>query len=231
MNSTAPQRSEIERLLDQTNYRRRFEEMLGARAPQYISSIITVYKGFSQPVEPSSVIAAAAIAATLDLPIEKNLGFAHIVPYGNVAQFQMGYKGFIQLALRSGQYKSLNAQPINKEALKGYDEIGDPIIDWAKLDTTQEPIGYAFAWKLVSGFTKTIYWSKDKIRAHAERYSQAYRKKKTDSPWFTSFDQMSLKTVIKDGLNHWGILSVQLQKAMVFDQTTMKDLDAEPVAI
>jgi recombination protein RecT len=114
----------IESMLASPQIRQRFNEMLGQRAPQFISSIITVYRGFSTPVDPASVIASAAIAATLDLPIEKNLGFAHIVPYAGVAQFQMGAKGLTQLALRSNQYAGMNAVAVNAECFGGYDNIG-----------------------------------------------------------------------------------------------------------
>lgn len=205
-----------------------FKSMLKERAPQFISSIIACSNRLPAGTDPHSIIGAAAIAATLDLPIDPNLGFAHIVPYKGKATFQMGYKGFVQLGLRSGQYSRMNAQPINAEAFNGYDEVGDPLIDWNKLDKTKEAIGYAFAWKLVNGFTKVVYWTREAVVAHAERYSQAYRSKKQDSPWFTKFDSMALKTVIKDGLGHWGILSTQMQTAMRFDQASVPDLGADP---
>jgi len=221
----------IEHCLSNASIRARFEQMLGARAPQFMSSIITVAKGFSQPVDPSTVVAAAAIAATLDLPIEKGLGFAHIVPYGGMAQFQLGYKAYIQLALRSGQYRNMNAARINAEAYGGRDDIGEPIINWSQLDESKEAVGYAFSWRLTTGFQKTVYWTKKEVIAHAERFSQAYKKKKTDSPWFTAFDAMALKVVISSGLRKWGILSVQMQTALTHDETVMKDIDAEPVYI
>lgn len=218
----------IEALLARPQIQQRFREMLGQRAPQFISSVIQVYRGFTQPVDPSSVIASAAIAATLDLPIEKNLGFAHIVPYAGQAQFQMGYRGYVQLALRSGQYRNMNACRVNEEAYKGRDEIGEPVIDWNAIDDSKDAVGYIFAWRLVSGFTKAIYWTRQEVEAHAKKYSQAFKKQKQDSPWFTNFDAMALKTIISNSLRRWGILSVQLQKALQFDQAVVKDLDAEP---
>ena len=218
----------IESLLENQNIRGRFNQMLGSRAPQFISSVITVYKGFSQPVDPSSVIAAAAIAATLDLPIEKSLGFAHIVPYSNRAQFQIGYRGLIQLAVRSGQYRYLNTCEVFKGEFISYDKLtGELVLDTDKRkgDTI---VGYAAFFELVNGFRHAEYWTTEEITAHAQRFSQAYKAKKTDSPWFTAFDAMAKKTVLKDLLSHWGILSVQLQRAMMSDQTVMKDIDAEP---
>lgn len=201
-------------------YEPSFRKVIGDRTPQFASSVIQLANSSRQlkACKPESIVAAAMTAAVLDLPIDKNLGFAHIVPYGGLAQFQLGYKGIIQLALRSGQYEKMNAKAINAEAFGGYDEVGDPMIDWAKLDETKEPIGYAFAWRLTTGFVKCVYWTKEKIEKHAGKYSQAFKAKKSDSPWFTNFNAMALKTVVKDGISHWGIMSVQLQRAVVEDQ-------------
>lgn len=228
---------------DQSGYKRRIEAMLGVkRAPQFISSLITLSNSsaaFSK-VKPQSIIAAGAIAATLDLPIDKNLGFAWVIPYGELAQFQIGYKGWVQLALRTGRYAGMNAVIVNEDALGGFDEIGDPIIYWDVLDETKPAIGYAVAWKLTTGFTKIVYWSLEKVKAHAERYSQAYRyglnnptrKNAQDSPWFTDFDKMGLKTVVTNGLRRWGIMSVEyqeLQFAYDRDQSAAIDIDATPI--
>ena len=169
-------------------------------------------------------------AAALDLPVNKNLGFAWIVPYGGrdgkVAQFQMGWKGFVQLALRTSLYQRMNAKPINAEAFGGYDDVGEPKIIWENIDETKEAIGYVFAWKLTNGFTKVCYWPKSKVEGHAKRYSKAYQKG-YDSPWKTHFDEMALKTVVKNELSRWGILSIQLERALKSDQATIKE-DGEP---
>lgn len=210
-------------------YKARFGEVLGQRAPQFMASLVAIS---SQPnlarCEPRSVIASAMIAATLDLPIEKSLGFAHVVPYGDVAQFQMAAKGYVQLALRSAQYQRMNAKPINSEAFAGYDEVGEPRINWELLDETKPAVGYVVAWKLTNGFTKIAYWTKAKVEAHAAQFSQAFKKKKMDSPWFTNFDKMALKTVVMNELRAWGILSVQMQTALKHDMTSQKDVDADP---
>lgn len=210
-------------------YKPAFERVLRDRAPQFASSLLQLVNTSKQlkACDPWSVIAAAMTAATLDLPIEKNLGFAYIVPYGNLAQFILGYKGLTQLALRTGQYKQMNAAAINKEAFGGYDDIGDPIILWDLLDETRDHIGYAFAWKMTTGFTKLVYWPKERMVDHAKKFSQAYRAGKKDSPWFTNFRAMALKTVVKDGLSHWGIMSVQLQQAITEDQGAHKAPEVE----
>lgn len=225
-----PREGTLKWYLDQPGYRRRFEQMLGKRSTQFCASIINVAsaKNFER-VQPQSIIAAAAIAATLDLPIEKSLGFAWVIPYGNMAQFQIGWKGVVQLAIRSGQYAKMNAFTVNAEALGGFDDVGEPVIIWENLDETKEPVGYAFAWKLIGGFSKIVYWSKKKVEAHAKKYSQAYKAGRKDSPWFSDFDKMALKTVIMNSLRSWGILSVEMRQAVDMDQTAAIDIEASPV--
>lgn len=222
----------VKSLLQQANYKGRFEEVLGRRAPQFMASISVASNSRALAnAEPKSVIAAAFIAATLDLPIDKNLGFAHIVPYGGVAQFQMGYKGYIQLALRTGKYEAMNDFAVNKEAFVSFNPMtGDLKLDPEKLDEDSPNIvGYAFYFRLVGGFEKMTYWPKSKVESHAKRYSQAYRSGKQDSPWFTQFNAMALKTIISNTLRKYGILSVELQQALVNDQASRSDIDGEPV--
>ncbi len=223
----APQ--SVKEYLSLPAYKARFGEVLGSRAPQFMASLISLTNDQNLArCEPKSVIASAMIAAVLDFPIEKSLGFAHIVPYGNVAQFQMAAKGYVQLALRSGQYQRLNAKSVNAEAFGGFDEVGEPRILWEMLDDTKPAVGYVVAWKLINGFTKVAYWSKAKIEDHASRFSQAYKKRRMDSPWFTNFDKMALKTVVMNELRSWGVLSVQMQTAMKHDMAAHTDVDAEP---
>ncbi len=219
--------------LSQPAFAKRFEEILGKRAPQFMASIVSVAGSLPEDTEPTSIVTSAIVAATLDLPINKDLGFAWIVPYKvkgiRKAQFQMGYKGFVQLALRSGQYHRINARAINEEALGGFDEIGEPVIDWSKIDSSKPAAGYAVAWRLVNGFTKVCFWSRGRVEAHAKRYSQSYSSG-YDSPWTTNFDEMAIKTVIKNELSDWGILSIEMQRAAKFDQATVIDVDSEAVA-
>lgn len=223
-------RDTLEGILARPAIADRFKQVLGQRAPQFMSSIISLGRGMPD-VEPKSIVASCMQAATLDLPIEKNLGFAWVIPYKSggtkYAQFQMGFKGYVQLALRTGRYERMNACPINKEAYKGRDSVGEPVIDWDALDETKEIVGYAFGFKLVSGFTKVVYWTKAKVVAHAQRYSRAYRNRDADSVWEKEFDKMALKTVIGNTLSDWGILSVEWQMARRLDQGIVKDIDAE----
>lgn len=230
-------------LMQSDAIRQRIEFLLKDRASQFIASVSSLMNATPQlqACEPKSVLAACMTAAALDLPINKDLGFAHIIPYKSgrgdervsLAQFQMGYKGFIQLAMRSGQYSRMNAVIVNKEAFDGYDDVGEPIIKWALIDETKDAVGYAFAFKLLNGFSKTIFWTVDKVMDHAERYSQSYRydlqDKKKASLWSTNVPAMGLKTVIKAGLNKWGILSVDMQRALQEDQAARTDVDSPPI--
>ena len=216
-------------LLQAPDYQNRLREILGERAPQFAASIVQVANGSEQlkRCEPHSLIAAAMTAAILDLPIDKNLGFAHIIPYKGLASFQMGYKGFIQLAVRSGQYRLLNTCRVCEGELVSYNELtGEVVLDPAK-KKSDKVVGYAAYFKLVNGYEHATYWTYDKVEKHAARYSQAYKAKKQDSPWFVNFDSMGLKTVIKDLISHWGIMSVQMQKALSEDQGVRRKLDSD----
>lgn len=217
-------------LLQRPEYATRFREVLGERAPQFISSVISVARSLGD-VEPRSVIGAAMTAAALDLPVDKNLGFSWIVPYKKgdqkFGQFQMGYKGYIQLALRTGQYERMNGRPVTAGAFQGYDAVGEPIIDWSKIEDGKPITGYVFAFKLVNGFTKIAYWTRERVEQHAKRYSQSFRGG-YDSPWKTHFDEMCLKTVLSNELRKWGIMSIQMQRAFAADQTIKVDVDSEP---
>lgn len=221
----------LKSILRDEGYQNRFRELLGARSAQFVSSVLSVGTSLGADCDPNSIIASAMTAATLDLPVDKNLGFAWIVPYKKgdrkLAQFQMGYKGYIQLGLRTGQYERMNARVINAEAFQGWDEVGEPVIDWSQIDESKPSIGYVFAFKLVNGFTKIAFWPKERVEAHAKKYSQSY-KGNYDSPWKSNFDSMALKTVVKNELAKWGIMSIEMISAIKHDQATKRSLDDEP---
>lgn len=246
----------VRKLLQEDAYKKRFEQVLGDRAPQFMASITNLAQDPNLAnCEPQSIIASAFVAATLDLPIDKNLGFAWIVPYDvnqkigdnwkkrKLAQFQMGYRGFVQLALRTGKYAGMNAVRVNAEALgrvnprtgelEQFNSIGEQLIDWQRIDETKDPVGYAFAWELSSGFSKIVYWSIEKVDDHARRYSKAYqydlKENKQKCPWSTDFDAMAIKTVIKNALSKWGELSIEMQRAIRHDQAAQITIDAEPI--
>lgn len=216
-------------LVKQPQYAARFKQVLGDREPQFVSSLLSL-GATMKDVEPKSIIGSAMIAAALDLPIDKNLGFAWIVPYNHegrkVAQFQMGSRGYIQLAQRSSQYARMNSCPINKEVFVGYDAVGEPELDWSKYDPALPVWGYFFGFQLTNGFVKKAVWSVEKVRAHAKKFSQSYRS--NAKIWRENFDGMGEKTVVSNTLRKWGPMSIQLQHATKADQAVITDIDAEP---
>ena len=203
----------LPQLLKTDAYQQRFNEVLGKNSAAFTSSLLAVYKDSDKlkDCEPKSVITAAVTAAILKLPILPQLGYAYIVPYGNKAMFQIGYKGLIQLAMRSGLYKSLNAAEIFDGELQSVNRITGEIKLGAK--TSNAVVGYVAYMELINGFSKTIYMSKDEMEQHALRYSDSYRadKKKTWSTWAKNFDAMAKKTILKKMLMTYAPLSIEMQ--------------------
>jgi len=154
-------------------------------------------------------------AATLKLPINPNLGFAYIVPYKDTATFQMGYKGYIQLAMRTGQYKTINASVVYEGQIEDVDFVTGEIIRGKK--KSDKVVGYVAYFELINGFSKMVYMSHEDMMRHALTYSQAYKgdKKygKTNSVWSTNFEAMGLKTVLKQLISKYGIMSIDMQGA------------------
>ncbi|MBQ6757980.1 MAG: recombinase RecT, partial [Selenomonadaceae bacterium] len=153
--------------------------------------------------------------AALKLPINPSLGFAYIVPYKNQAQFQIGFKGMIQLAMRSGQYRMLNSSSVREGQIKEIDFETGEIIRGEKI--SDKVVGYVAYMELINGFRKTLYMTVEEIKAHAEKYSQSYaydlRYGKRSSVWSMNFDAMARKTVLKRLLNYYGIISIDQQSA------------------
>jgi len=231
-------KSTVATILSQDVVKSRFNDILGKNANAFMSSIISATK--SNPslgdCEPQSVISSAVIAATLNLPIQSNLGFAHIVPYnqkdqnGNqvkVAQFQMGYKGFIQLALRTAQYKNINASEVYEGELINHDRITGEVELDTKKKRSNKVIGYVAYFKLINGFEKMLYLTKEQVEGHGSKYSKSYSNKY--GRWQQDFDSMALKTVIKLLLSKYGILSVDMQTAITADQAIIKDAETMEV--
>lgn len=230
-----PKAPTLQGILTQENVRKRFEEILGKKSAGFISSVISATKSNQKLAlcDPNSVVSSAIIAATLDLPIQPNLGFAAIIPYTtevegqpkSVAQFQMMYRGFIQLAMRTGQYKTMNVCEVYDGELVSENRFtGEYVFDSSK-KKSDKVIGYTAYFKMVNGFEKCVYWTNEKIHAHAKRYSKTYTHK--NGKWNTDFEAMASKTVLKLLLSKYGILSVdmQLQQAIIADQGVIKDAD------
>lgn len=207
----------LQQLLNSAGIKRRFEELLDQSAPSFISSILAIFKSNSklQECSPNSILAAAGIAAALKLPINPSLGFAFIVPYKGQAAFQLGTKGFVQLAMRSGQYRTLNAGAVREGQIKEIDFVTGEIIRGEKI--SDEVVGYVAYMELINGFKKSLYMTVEELQAHAEKYSMSYaydlRSGKKSSVWSTNFDAMARKTVLKRLLSNFGIISIDQQSA------------------
>lgn len=202
---------------------------------QFITSVISLQsedKSF-EDVDRGSMLKACLKAAVLELPIDKNLGLAWIIPrkhnmgdkknpkWVKLAQCQLGYKAFIQFALRTEKYHKMNAIPVYKGQLKGFNYLTEEYeIDFS-VQRSGEAIGYLGYFRLLSGFEKTVYWSKEDIERHRQKFS----KQADGFGWSENFDAMALKTVIKGMLNKWGLLTTKLQKDLkVADESERIDI-------
>lgn len=195
-------------MLEMPAYKNKFNEMLGKKAAGFMSSIIAVANNnkLLAKAEPSTVIGAAAQAAMLDLPINQSLGFAYIVPYKGAAQFQLGYKGYIQLAQRSGQYVDIGA----KTVFEGELEYENRLLDKFKFGerTGDKVIGYLAYFRLTNGFEKMLFMELGEMIAHAKKYSKNYSGG-TEKWGLAEFDVMAEKTVLKRLLSKYGPLSIE----------------------
>lgn len=215
----------LQALMGNAGVMTKLNSVLGSekKAAAFASSVISVANGNSllRNANPMTVLGSAMVAATLDLSVVPTLGMAYIVPYKGQAQFQLGWKGLVELAMRSGQYKNIiveevhDGELVRKNKFTGDYEFDE---DAKKSDTV---IGYMASFMLTNGFSKTIYWTIDEVKAHANKFSQAYRGGR-NTPWVTDFDAMAKKTVLKSLLSKFGPKSLQMQQAVVFDQASVK---------
>jgi recombination protein RecT len=217
----------IKTFFEKPAVKEKFQQVIGKRSTQFISSIlqITANNSMLKNADPISVYNAALMAATLDLPINQNLGFAWIVPYGKAAQFQLGVKGLVQLAQRSGQYLNINVIEVYENQFESFNTLTENLN--AKFDLPGEGkiIGYAAYFKLINGFEKTCFWTTEKVIQHGKRYSKSFN----NGPWKSDFDAMAKKTVLKSTLSKWGILSIEMQTAVKIDQSVINDDQGESV--
>ena len=188
-----------------------------------------------QPCKPASIMYVGLKATALGLPLDQNLGFAYAIPYKDnkagetVAQFQMGYKGFIQLALRTGQFSTINATDIREGEISSINRLTGEITFTDVPDRAgRKIVGYAAFFRLTNGFRKTLYMSVEEITEHAKRYSQTFKSEysRKSSKWTTDFDAMATKTVLKLLLSKYAPLSVEMQElreAITADQASFGD--------
>ncbi len=232
---TTPTKNPVKALFERPEVQSKFKELLGKRASSFCTSVLQIVASnkLLTTADPNSIYQSAAVAATLDLPLNNNLGFAYIVPYKtkqpdgtykNVAQFQMGYKGFIQLAQRSGQFKTLSACPIYEGQLVEENPLTGFVFDFTK-KSSDTVLGYAAYFKLINGFEKTLYMTAAELRKHGSRFSKTFK----GGLWENDFDSMATKTVIKLLLSKFAPLSIDMQKAVITDQALITDADNNEV--
>lgn len=230
----------------------KINEMVGGRDGQrFITSIISAVS--TNPAlsecEHSTILSAAMLGESLKLSPSPQLGQYYMVPFKDkkrgckVAQFQLGYKGYIQLAIRSGYYKKLNVLAIKQGELVRFDPLEEEIeVNLVEDDAEREAlptIGYYAMFEYQNGFKKAMYWSREKMMAHADKYSMAFSAKafeklqageipekdlwKYSSFWYKDFDGMAYKTMLRQLISKWGIMSIDLQKAMDGDMGTINE--------
>ena len=206
-------------------------------ANSFMSSVISVANGNPQlrKAEPMSIIGAAMVAATMQRQVIPTLGQCYIIPYGSKAQFQVGYLGLLQLCQRSGQFKKILAAPVHEGEYISGDEFDEDYVFDRKQRKSDKVIGYMAKFELLNGFTKVAYWDIDKVKAHATKFSQAFRAG-FNSPWKSDFDAMAQKTVLKSILK-FAPKSIEMQNAVTFDQSVIntntsdvQDLDIDAFA-
>lgn len=232
-------------LLDREKYRARFEDLLGKRTPQFVSSIVSMVNADKKLQQafyqsPLSVIQAALKAATFDLPIDPGLGYAYIVPFNNTvetdcgkekrmeATFILGWKGMHQMALRSGVYKTISVVEVRQGEFVSYNRLtGDLNLSFVEDEDERNKlpiIGYAGYYRLVNGAEKTIYMTKKQVEAHERKYRKGQYMGKG---WRDDFDAMAMKTVYRQLIGKWGIMSIDYrssEQAMALAQQ-MEDED------
>lgn len=229
----------VKDLISADTVKRRFEEVIGAKAPAFLASVLNATRTNKALAEcdPMTVLSSAMVAATLDLPIDGSLGFAAIVPYRNKgrmeAQFQIMTKGFVQLAIRSGQYQTIHVGPVYADEYHGTNILtGEVDIRSvpgggirAKCDESLA-VGYVCYFRLLNGYECTRYWTVAELHAHGKRYSKSYDN--DYGMWETNFPAMGSKTVLKNTISKWGPLSTDMKMAIRTDQSVIKSLSADP---
>lgn len=226
----APVQHATKAFFDRPVVQEKLKELVGKNAPAFATSVLQIVNSNSMLVnaDPQTVFSAACMAATLNLPINNNLGFAYIVPFKNnktntiEAQFQLGYKGFIQLAQRSGQFSRIAATPVYEGQLLSANPLLGYEFDWS-VKPSGNPIGYVAFFKLINGFTAELYMSKEEVMKHANKYSQTA--KKGFGVWKDQFEAMALKTVLKLLLSKQAPLSIEMQTAQLADQAIVRDVE------
>jgi len=229
---------DVKTLMYREDVQKKFAEILGGQKSKgFIVSVLNAVQNNDKlkGATPESILFAAANAATMDLPVNQNLGFAYIVPYTQktadgkyvtVAQFQIGYKGLIQLCQRSGLFKTISASAIYLGQIKTNNPLTGIEFDF-NIQPEGKPVGYAAYFELLNGFNKTLYMTVQEVEAHGARYSKTYSN--NYSVWKTDFDAMAQKTVLKLLLSKYAPMTIDMQRAVITDQSVVNDYEGENV--
>ena len=230
------QRLGITAYLTQDAVKNQINQVVGGKDGQkFISAIVSAVNNNPalQECSNQSILSGALLGEALKLSPSPQLGQYYLVPFNDskagmkVAQFQLGYKGYIQLAIRSGQYKKLNVLAIKEGELIKYDPLNEEIevnlISDEEEREKAKTIGYYAMFEHVNGFRKTLYWSRSKMEAHAMTYSKGYKAKKGFTFWEKDFDAMAYKTMLKQLISKWGIMSIEMATAMDADMTVINE--------
>lgn len=228
---TRPQRMTFSMAVNSTGYQKLINSTIKDpnKAQRFVTAITSAVavNPLLQDCDPATILSGALLGESLGLSPSPQLGQYYLVPFNNTkkgckdAQFQLGYKGYIQLALRSGYYKRLNVFSVKAGELKAWNPITEELeLEMIEDDEVREKtasVGYVATFTYVNGFTKTIYWSRKKMEAHALRYSKGYAAKKGYTFWEKDFDAMAYKTMLRQLISKWGIMSIDLQTAFEQD--------------
>lgn len=228
-NSVARPIDKLKNMLSAESVQEQFRNVLKENAGSFIASVIDLYNTDKtlQACDPKAVIMEALKAASLKLPINKQLGFAWIVPYkskdGVIPTFEIGYKGYIQLALRTGAYKYINGDVVFEGELVKQDRLtGEIEIDPEKRNGDKK-IGYFAFLETLNGFRKTVYMSTEDVITHAKRFSKSFNSQY--SPWTTDFDAMAIKTCFRSLISKYGLMSIEMMDAFTQDSESVKLAD------
>ena len=237
--ATKTEKQGITAFLSNEAVQKQISDVLKDRAQTFITSVVSAVNtnpALAECTNPS-IFSGALLGESLNLSPSPQLGNYYLVPYKNTktgqteAQFQMGYKGYIQLAIRSGQYKKLIVLPIKEGELIRWDELNEleaNIIEDANKREKAPTIGYYAMFEYVNGFRKAMFWSKARMEKHAEDYSKGYKAKKGYTFWEKNFDAMACKTMIRQLISKWGIMSIEMQKAYTNDHAVLREANGKP---
>ena len=237
--ATQAQRPKFSVMISTPGYQKMINNTLRdpKKAQRFVASITSAVatNPALQECDPATILSGALLGESLNLSPSPQLGQYYLVPFNNTkngckdAQFQLGYKGYIQLALRSGYYKHLNVIAVKAGELVHFDPLTEEVeVNLNPDELAREnsaTVGYLAMFEYLNGFRKTIYWSREKMENHALRYSKGYAAKKGYTFWEKDFDAMAFKTMLRQLISKWGVMSIDLQTAFEADAVAAEDGD------